>query len=140
MATGGDVIADDNVIAAYSANWPKLIGIEMEAGGVATALAQTSERPEFLLIKAELSQWPEAEVSFRKAFELEPEKIEYLANVGICVANQGKRDEATKEYLKRSWRPPLPVLRSICFAAYKVYRDSPRLAAQADLPSSSNGP
>jgi tetratricopeptide (TPR) repeat protein/nucleoside phosphorylase len=51
VASGGDVIADDRIIAAYSENWPKLVGIEMEAGGVAAALQQTSERPEFLMVK-----------------------------------------------------------------------------------------
>jgi tetratricopeptide (TPR) repeat protein/nucleoside phosphorylase len=51
VASGGDVVADDRIIAAYSDNWPKLIGIEMEAGGVAAALHQTIERPEFLMIK-----------------------------------------------------------------------------------------
>lgn len=51
VASGGDVIADDRVIAAYSDIWPKLVGIEMEAGGVAAALHQTVERPEFLMIK-----------------------------------------------------------------------------------------
>lgn len=51
VASGGDVIADDNVIRAYSVNWPKLVGIEMEAGGIAAALHQTPDRPEFLMIK-----------------------------------------------------------------------------------------
>lgn len=51
VASGGDVIADDRIIATYSENWPKLVGIEMEAGGVAAALQQTSEPPEFLMIK-----------------------------------------------------------------------------------------
>jgi tetratricopeptide (TPR) repeat protein/nucleoside phosphorylase len=51
VASGGDVIADDRIVAAYSAIWPKLVGIEMEAGGVAAALHQTVERPEFLMIK-----------------------------------------------------------------------------------------
>jgi len=51
VASGGDVIADDRIIAAYSEDWPKLVGIEMEAGGIATALQQTAERPEFLMIK-----------------------------------------------------------------------------------------
>lgn len=51
VASGGDVIADDNVISTYSASWPKLVGIEMEAGGVATALRQTNEQPDFLMVK-----------------------------------------------------------------------------------------
>jgi Flp pilus assembly protein TadD/nucleoside phosphorylase len=51
IASGGDVIADDQIIAAYTEDWPKLVGIEMEAGGVACALQQTADRPEFLMIK-----------------------------------------------------------------------------------------
>lgn len=51
VASGGDVIADDNVIRAYSTSWPKLVGVEMEAGGIAAALNQTADRPEFLMIK-----------------------------------------------------------------------------------------
>jgi nucleoside phosphorylase len=52
VASGGDVISNDAIIAAYRSDWPKLIGIEMEAGGTATGLHQTSARPEFLMIKA----------------------------------------------------------------------------------------
>lgn len=51
IASGGDVIKDDQVIAAYSESWPKLIGIEMESGGVAAGVHQTSDHPEFLMIK-----------------------------------------------------------------------------------------
>lgn len=51
VASGGDVIADDQVLAAYTDDWPKLVGIEMEAGGLAAALHQTAERPEFLMVK-----------------------------------------------------------------------------------------
>jgi len=52
VASGGDVISDDQLIATYSESWPKLIGIEMEAGGVAAGIHQTTCRPEFLMIKA----------------------------------------------------------------------------------------
>ena len=52
LASGGDVIKDDQVIAAYSESWPKLIGIEMESGGVAAGIHQTTDKPEFLMIKA----------------------------------------------------------------------------------------
>jgi Flp pilus assembly protein TadD/nucleoside phosphorylase len=52
IASGGDVISDDQIIATYSKSWPKLIGIEMEAGGVAAGLHQTPERPDFLMIKS----------------------------------------------------------------------------------------
>lgn len=51
VASGGDVIQDEEIIATYSKAWPKLIGIEMESGGVAAGIHQTADRPEFLLIK-----------------------------------------------------------------------------------------
>lgn len=52
VASGGDVIQDDEIVATYSKSWPKLIGIEMESGGVAAAVHQTADRPEFLMIKS----------------------------------------------------------------------------------------
>jgi nucleoside phosphorylase len=33
VASGGDVIQDDEIVTTYSKSWPKLIGIEMESGG-----------------------------------------------------------------------------------------------------------
>ena len=51
VASGGDVIQDDRILATYSESWPKLAGIEMESAGVAAAIYQTPERPEFLMIK-----------------------------------------------------------------------------------------
>ena len=51
IASGGDVVASDALIAEYRAVWPKLVGLEMEAGGTATGLHNTIERPEFLMVK-----------------------------------------------------------------------------------------
>jgi len=52
IASGGDVISDDEVIKAYSESWPKMIGIEMESGGVAAGVHQTPDSPEFIMIKS----------------------------------------------------------------------------------------
>jgi nucleoside phosphorylase/tetratricopeptide (TPR) repeat protein len=52
IASGGDVISDDQVIKTYSESWPKLIGIEMESGGIAGGLHRTPDRPEFLMVKS----------------------------------------------------------------------------------------
>ncbi|MGQ0590408.1 MAG: tetratricopeptide repeat protein [Sphingosinicella sp.] len=52
VASGGDVVSDDEVVADYNKYWPKLVGIEMEAGGVAQALHQAPERPDFLMVKS----------------------------------------------------------------------------------------
>jgi nucleoside phosphorylase len=51
IASGGDVIASKDLIAAYRKDMPKLIGVEMEGGGVATALHSAKLRPRFLMIR-----------------------------------------------------------------------------------------
>jgi nucleoside phosphorylase len=52
VVSGGDVVMDDGLIAEYRAMWPKLVGVEMEAGGAASAVHDTLSAPEFLMIKA----------------------------------------------------------------------------------------
>jgi len=39
------------ILDKYRADWPKLIGVEMEAGGVASAAFQAAERPGFLMVR-----------------------------------------------------------------------------------------
>lgn len=51
VASGGDVIARATRIAELRAIWPKLVGVEMEGGGVAAALAEDPARPPFLMIR-----------------------------------------------------------------------------------------
>jgi nucleoside phosphorylase len=51
IASGGDVIASKDLIALYTKDMPKLIGVEMEGGGVAAALHGHQLRPRFLMIR-----------------------------------------------------------------------------------------
>ena len=51
VATGDKVVAVKEVIEQYRNDWPKLIGIEMEAGGVASAAFQSAQQPGFLMIR-----------------------------------------------------------------------------------------
>ena len=51
VASGGDVIASDRLIADYRKDMPKLIGVEMEGGGVAAALHAAMGRPRFLMVR-----------------------------------------------------------------------------------------
>jgi nucleoside phosphorylase len=51
IASGGDVIASEALIAAYRKDMPKLIGVEMEGGGVAAALHGHVLRPRFLMVR-----------------------------------------------------------------------------------------
>jgi NB-ARC domain/APAF-1 helical domain len=51
VATGDKVVAIKDVLEQYRSDWPKLIGIEMEAGGLASAAFQSPWRPGFLMIR-----------------------------------------------------------------------------------------
>jgi nucleoside phosphorylase len=51
IASGGDVIASQKQIGAYRKDWPKLIGVEMEGGGVAEGLHDDITQPRFLMIR-----------------------------------------------------------------------------------------
>jgi predicted DNA binding protein len=51
IASGDKVIAFGEILAQYRDVWPKLIGVEMEAAGVATATFQSSEKPGFFMVR-----------------------------------------------------------------------------------------
>jgi nucleoside phosphorylase len=51
VASGGDVVASPEQIRIYLADWPKLIGVEMEGGGVAAGVHDDIARPRFLMIR-----------------------------------------------------------------------------------------
>jgi nucleoside phosphorylase len=51
VCTGNKVVADDSLADQFRETWVKLIGVEMEAGGVANAVAQSARRPGFFMIR-----------------------------------------------------------------------------------------
>jgi nucleoside phosphorylase len=52
VATGDRVIAARRVLATFVEHWPKLIGVEMEAGGVAKACFDAPDpRPRFFMVR-----------------------------------------------------------------------------------------
>jgi nucleoside phosphorylase/tetratricopeptide (TPR) repeat protein len=51
VCTGNKVVADDSLADQLRDVWVKLIGVEMEAGGVANAVAQSARRPGFFMIR-----------------------------------------------------------------------------------------
>lgn len=51
IATGNKVIETESVIDQLLNSWPKLIGIEMEAGGVASGCFQAATRPGFFMVR-----------------------------------------------------------------------------------------
>lgn len=52
VCTGDKVIADGQELRKHAAIWPKLVGVEMEGGGVANAVAQAAApMPGFLMVR-----------------------------------------------------------------------------------------
>lgn len=51
IASGGEVVSNTKLIESWKRQWSKLVGIEMEGGGMASGLLNTPEHPELLMIK-----------------------------------------------------------------------------------------
>lgn len=51
IASGDKVIAVGDVLREYRSVWPSLIGVEMEAAGVATACFAAANQPEFFMVR-----------------------------------------------------------------------------------------
>ncbi len=51
VASGGNVVDSKKQIAIYLEDWPKLVGVEMEGGGVAAGLHDNMARPRFLMVR-----------------------------------------------------------------------------------------
>lgn len=51
IASGDKVVSFAAALTRYRTAWPKLIGVEMEAAGVATAAFQSSDQPGFFMIR-----------------------------------------------------------------------------------------
>src|SRR3989442_1205354 len=53
MGIAGDkVVAFRDVLDRYSNDWPKILGVEMEAGGVASACFQANPAPGFFMVRS----------------------------------------------------------------------------------------
>jgi nucleoside phosphorylase len=51
VITGDKVQAKEGALKPYKSDWPKLIGVEMEAGGVAAAAWQAPSKPGILMVR-----------------------------------------------------------------------------------------
>jgi nucleoside phosphorylase/ankyrin repeat protein len=51
ICTGNKVVADESLAAQLREVWSKLIGVEMEAAGVASAALQSANRPGFFMVR-----------------------------------------------------------------------------------------
>lgn len=94
ICTGNKVIADQSLAQQLQDVWKKLIGVEMEAGGVANAASQSARQPGFFMIRgvsdladsnkdsAEVRQWRPYACEIAAAWA-----IEFLKSGPVPVAS-----------------------------------------------------
>jgi nucleoside phosphorylase len=51
VASGDKFIALDDILLHYKRYWPTILGVEMEAGGVASAAFHSADKPEFFMVR-----------------------------------------------------------------------------------------
>lgn len=51
IASGDKVVAVESVLSEYRSVWPTLVGVEMEAAGVASACYAAAKQPEFFMVR-----------------------------------------------------------------------------------------
>jgi nucleoside phosphorylase len=88
IATGDKVVAFGNVMNRYRREWPKLIGVEMEAGGVATAAFQSADQPGFFMIRA-VSDLADERKDDAKTYEWRTYACEAAAAYAAMVLKSG---------------------------------------------------
>jgi 5'-methylthioadenosine/S-adenosylhomocysteine nucleosidase len=88
IATGDKVVAFGNIINRYRREWPKLIGVEMEAGGVAAAAFQSADQPGFFMIRA-VSDLADERKDEAKTYEWRTYACEAAAAYAAMVLKSG---------------------------------------------------
>ncbi|HYH99203.1 pentapeptide repeat-containing protein [Hyalangium sp.] len=98
ILSGGDVIADAQALQLHLETWDKLVGVEMEGGGVALALHNTQERPRFLMVRgvsdladeqkgsAEVRRWREYACAVAAAYTVGLIRSGLIAPAALPVA------------------------------------------------------
>lgn len=88
ILTGDKVIAVDDVLAKYASMWPKLIGVEMEAGGAVVAAFQTVNAPGFFMVRG-VSDLANAKKSTARVKGWRPYACDVAAAYTIALLKSG---------------------------------------------------
>jgi len=100
VATGDKVIAVESSTQRLRKDWPKLIGVEMEAGGAVSACFQSADQPGFLMIRgvSDLAN-PQKEASETKKWRSYASKVaaavtvELLQKAPVLLESDRPREE-----------------------------------------------
>jgi 5'-methylthioadenosine/S-adenosylhomocysteine nucleosidase len=88
IATGDKVVAFGKIMNRYRREWPKLVGVEMEAGGVAAAAFQSADQPGFFMIRA-VSDLADERKDEAKTYEWRTYACEAAAAYAAMVLKSG---------------------------------------------------
>jgi len=88
IATGDKVVAYKPFLEELQKGWPQLIGVEMEAGGVATAAFQAAFKPGFFMVRA-VSDLADAEKGSARITRWRPYACDVAATYAIALLQSG---------------------------------------------------
>lgn len=94
IATGDKIIAFSDILERYQDDWPKLVGIEMEAGGAASACFQSSISPGFLMVRG-VSDLADEKKDIPAVKSWRSYACEVAASYSICLLESGPIPVAT---------------------------------------------
>ena len=88
VATGDKVIACEDILRQHKKGWHKLLGVEMEAGGAASAAFQTPEPPGFFMVRA-VSDFADADKNSPRVAGWRAYACELAAAYAIALLKDG---------------------------------------------------
>ncbi len=88
IASGDKVVAFADILAAFNKTWPELIGVEMEAGGVAVAAEQSASRPGFFMVRS-VSDFADSKKGSTAVEKWRPYACDVAAAYAIALLENG---------------------------------------------------
>ena len=114
IASGDKVIAAGEVLDSLLAGWPMLLGVEMEAAGVATAADESSDKPGFFMVRG-VSDLADENKGSTVGEEWRPYARDAAASFVIALLSSGpipvSEEISQNKYIKKisKQRPPFPI-------------------------------
>jgi nucleoside phosphorylase len=95
VVTGDKVIAVEDMLTKYNEMWPKLIGVEMEAGGAAAAAFQTANAPGFFMVRG-VSDLADSKKNSSRVQQWRAYACDVAAAYAIALLKSGPVPQETK--------------------------------------------
>ncbi|MDQ3706136.1 MAG: 5'-methylthioadenosine/S-adenosylhomocysteine nucleosidase [Chloroflexota bacterium] len=110
IATGDKVVAFETVLERYRSAWPRLVGVEMEAGGAASAVLQRDNPPGFFMVRG-VSDLADEEKNSPRISGWRPYATDIAAAYAVALLQSGPTPIARST--TKSAKPPTTVATSM---------------------------